>query len=753
MGDGAVYGELIGFRRHLRPEIVQGEAVYLFSENGVTALQGKHVEMLAKLLDGTRDLPALLRELPEDVPADQVRRILERLGAAGLVGTRNRADVSPASGAGDAAALAYWDAAGLDAAQAVNNTTSARVRLIAVGDTPVTAMADALRRAELDVNDDDADFSVVLCHDYLAPELSTIDKLHRETGTPWLLSRPTGAQVWVGPVFTPGDGACWHCLAARLSANRTAEAHVQAVRGRAGPATRPRVCLPSVTATALEITALEATKWLAGYRHAGQREIWVYDSLDLRTSHHAVRPRPQCPECGNEDLVSARANRPVRIEPRPKRTTDGGGHRSASPREVLDTYRHLISPITGVIKDLRQDTRGHEFFNSYRSGTNAAAGSGLSGLRSTLRCETGGKGMTPLQAEVGALCEAVERYSGTYHGDEFIERGRYRALADEAVHPDSFQLFHPKQFVDRSEWNAAHAAFQHVPTPFDEDSLLDWTPVWSMTNRCHKLLPTGSLYYGAPAPASVTAHSNGCAAGASLEDAILQGLFELIERDAVALWWYNRTPLPAVDLASAHDPYVDELVGVYSDLGREVWALDLTADLDIPVYAAVSRKTTGQREDIMFGFGAHLDPRIALRRALTELNQIMPPVLSITARQWSTMDIDLRRWLLNATVENQPYLVPDGTRPLDAHTVTPTGDLSTDIRDVQTRLEALGMELLVLDQTRPDVGLPVVRVVVPGLRHFWSRLGPGRLYDVPVRLGRLNRPTDFVDMNPIPLFL
>ena len=51
-----------------------------------------------------------------------------------------------------------------------------------------------------------------------------------------------------------------------------------------------------------------------------------------------------------------------------------------------------------------------------------------------------------------------------------------------------------------------------------------------------------------------------------------------------------------------------------------------------------------------------------------------------------------------------------------------------------------GIEVLVLDQTQPDIGLPVVKVIAPGLRHFWPRFGPGRLYDVPVRLGRLRRP-------------
>jgi ribosomal protein S12 methylthiotransferase accessory factor len=47
----------------------------------------------------------------------------------------------------------------------------------------------------------------------------------------------------------------------------------------------------------------------------------------------------------------------------------------------------------------------------------------------------------------------------------------------------------------------------------------------------------------------------------------------------------------------------------------------------------------------------------------------------------------------------------------------------------------------------------VAKVIVPGMRHFWSRLAPGRLYDVPVALGRLSSPTPYEELNPIPMFL
>ena len=63
--------------------------------------------------------------------------------------------------------------------------------------------------------------------------------------------------------------------------------------------------------------------------------------------------------------------------------------------------------------------------------------------------------------------------------------------------------------------------------------------------------------------------------------------------------------------------------------------------------------------------------------------------------------------------------------------------------------ERQGLDFLVLDQTRPDIEVPVVRVIVPGLRHFYRRFGPGRLYDVPVKLGWLEQPLKEEELNPI----
>jgi ribosomal protein S12 methylthiotransferase accessory factor len=120
-----------------------------------------------------------------------------------------------------------------------------------------------------------------------------------------------------------------------------------------------------------------------------------------------------------------------------------------------------------------------------------------------------------------------------------------------------------------------------------------------------------------------------------------------------------------------------------------------------------------------------------------------------------TADPETAHWLRTATTANQSYLLPaDGpARTAASYPRAWADDLTEDVRACQALVERAGMEMLVLDQTRPEVGLPVAKVIVPGLRHFWARFAPGRLYDVPVRLGWLPEPLAEDELNPVAMFL
>jgi oxazoline/thiazoline synthase len=751
---------LIGFKGHLRVETVPAEAVYLISERGVTALSGPSIERLAPLLDGTRSLEQVKREVAPDLPEAEVSNLVTRLSDASLIGFRS----PPSAVKRDAAADAYWQLAGLDADQVASALDEATVEIVAVGAVDAAAAAEACAASGLPVSETgsgQAAFSLVLCENYLDAELDAINARHLAGGRPWLLAKPVGPDLWTGPVFEPGTGACWACMATRLQGNRHSELLVQRVLGSHGRVRPPRASLRACDAVGIQMAALETAKWLAGVRNETQNAIHILDTLTMNGRHHAVARRPQCSVCGDVGLVSARASKPVAIRSRPKTAPAGNGHRTLGPEQVLEAYGHLVDPVTGIVSELRRDPRGPSFLHSYLSGPNRAMAAGcLAAMRAGLRAQSGGKGATDIEARVGALCEAIERYCGSRFGDEPVLRGRFTDFGPKAVHPDDCQLFDERQFADRARWNAVCADLHHVPEPFDDEAVIDWTPMWSLVTNEQKLLPTELLYYNSdPArrTASLLANSNGNAAGTSLEDAIVQGFFEVVERDAVALWWYNRTPQPAVDLDSFCDPWVVGLRGMYERLNREIWVLDVTSDLGIPAMAAVSRRIDKPAEDILLGFGAHFDPHVALRRALTEVGQMLPAVVNTTAdgRGYGVNDSHLMSWWMGATVDDQPYLAPGSGPAVRAadYSYTPRADLAGDIDEICAIARRADRDILVLDQTRPDINLPVVKVVVPGLRMFWPRFAPGRLFDVPVHLGRLAEPTPYDQLNPIPLNL
>jgi ribosomal protein S12 methylthiotransferase accessory factor len=244
-----------------------------------------------------------------------------------------------------------------------------------------------------------------------------------------------------------------------------------------------------------------------------------------------------------------------------------------------------------------------------------------------------------------------------------------------------------------------------------------------------------------------------------MQDAILQGFMELVERDATAIWWYNRLRVRAIDITAFGDPYFAHWTAQYAALNRRTWLLDITTDLGIPTVVAVSYRVDKPVQDILFALGSHFDVRIAIGRAMSEMNQFLTAVAHMPADGTGRYLFDdpcQVEWWSTATLEAHPYLVPDGSiapaGPAD-FVDRSTDDLAADVRVCQEIVERAGMEMLVLDQTRPDIGLPVARVVVPGMRHFWPRYAPGRLFDVPVRRGQLPAPTPESDLNPVAMFL
>ena len=615
---------------------------------------------------------------------------------------------------------------------------------------------------------------MVLTDDYLQPELAAINQQALESQQSWLLVKPVGSVLWLGPVFVPGETGCWDCLAHRLRGNREVEASVlrqkQAQQGRNGHLMgclpTARATLPSTLQTGLQFAATEIAKWVVKHHVNATApgttrfptldgKIVTFNQTILDLKSHILIKRPQCRTCGDGEILQRRGFEPLKLESRRKHFTHDGGHRAVTPEQTVQKYQHFISPITGVVTELvRLSDPANPLVHTYKAGHSFGSATSLRGLRNTLRHKSSGKGKSDSQSRASGFCEAVERYSGIFQGDEPRKRATVAEMGDLGIHPERCLHFSDAQYANREALNAqgSAAAYRWIPHRFDPSQAIDWTPVWSLTEQRHKYLPTAICYYNYPLPEDIRfckADSNGNAAGNTLEEAILQGFMELVERDSVALWWYNRLSRPAVDLSSFDEPYFADLEEFYrKQLNRELWVLDLTADLGIPAFAGLSRRTVGSSERVSIGFGAHFDPTIAILRALTEVSQVG---LELDKIPDDKLTGESRDWMLNVTLETHPCLAPDPSQPLKTASDYPkrwSDDIYTDVMDCVKTAQAAGLETLVLDQTRPDIGLNVVKVIIPGMRTFWSRFSPGRLYDVPVKLRWLNAPLTEEEMNP-----
>lgn len=734
---------------HFQVEFVDSQGVFLLGQEDVVWLGGALHHALLAGMDGRRTVEALVESLEARFPAVELYYALERLAARGYL-MEAEPEVPRAH-------AAWWNALGVSATHAHEALAAAKVRLAFVGEVPeARVLEEALDAAGLQRVERGADLTLAVVDDYLRPALGELNREALASGRPWVLARLTGRVGWWGPRFVPGITACWECLAQRLRNSRLAHQFVEEQRGQGFlPQTHLGATEGSVRAAA-HLLATTVARGLVTGEDSLASTLVTLDLVALRTEHHAVVRRPQCPVCGDAGLVARRQAQPLVLTSRRKAFTQDGGHRLHSPEETLRRYEHHISPLTGVVQHLKPLPMGRgELTPIIDSGPNFARRSeDLEFLRKTLRTRSTGKGKTPAQARASALCEAIERYSGVFQGDEARRRDTLAGLGADALHPHRLLLFSERQYRLREQLNAAQPSrMQRVPHPFDEQRTIEWSPAWSLTHGAMRYVPTAVCYFNHSdgAPSFCWADSNGCAAGNSVEEAFLQGFLELAERDAVALWWYNRVRRPRVDLEGFDEPYLRQLTAHYHALGRELWVLDLTQDLGIPAFAAISRDVGRTPERISIGFGAHLEARIGILRALTEMNQFLPLLESNVP---APPDSEVGRWMASATLEGHPYLVPaEAPVRTAAHFARQwSEDVREDVELCVERAWRLGLETLVVDQTRPDIGLTVVRVLVPGLRHMWSRFAPGRLYDIPVQLGWLARPTPEEQLNPISIF-
>jgi ribosomal protein S12 methylthiotransferase accessory factor len=234
--------------------------------------------------------------------------------------------------------------------------------------------------------------------------------------------------------------------------------------------------------------------------------------------------------------------------------------------------------------------------------------------------------------------------------------------------------------------------------------------------------------------------STGSAAGPSRDAAALHGLLELIERDAVSLWWrggqFGRSIPPQHEASVIAENVLQQLRQSVTGR-RRTWLLDITTDIGVPCVAAVSCRPDGSG----FAFGLAARPRLtaAVHSAILEMCQLELADAIIAAKRRERGDealnaqdrTHLRRAMINA---DQCALLQPVTEAA-THRAIKTTEASVIFELIVQRLRKLGIETLCIDLMRQRFAIPVVRVIAPGLQLEPSEIVTARLRDTIARTG------------------
>jgi bacteriocin biosynthesis cyclodehydratase domain-containing protein len=730
------------FAPNLSVYVLPPDVVCLYSEDRKFLLHGKLYCAIAYAIgEGGKSFGTLIRDLEKDFPSDTIHEALTRL--------LDRRYVLPASSSSKGVVAGYWASLGLPPEIARQNLQRCRVRIQSIDVQGEAELGAALSDLGVRVVKRSPNLTVTLVNDYLEARLADLNRQHLSDGAPWVLVQPSGIFPLVGPVFRPGQGACWTCLAERMKRNREVKALLD--RRQARPVVVSPLAQQTFGQSAIQLAAVEIAKSIAtDFRTQLGDQIISLDLLGSTIVKHHVAVRPQCPSCGRKKLRDPRrAPASVELDAGSKVVMTSGGYRSISSSATVARFRRHVSPLTGVVSRLEPIQADLPLATNYHAKHNFSGPSEtVHELRAGLSGGSFGKGSTAEQGEASALMEAIERYSGIFQGDEIRAKRRFTDFPPgEAIPPNEVLLFSDAQLRQGSAGTPGSDEEDAIPALFDPSSKIEWSPIWSLRDARFKYLPTSLLYFFYTGAAAFAADSNGCAAGNTLEEAMVQGFLELVERDAYAIWWYNRLQRPELDLGPFDGHFVRDLQKRLAQAGRRLWVLDVTSDLGIPTFVAVTHWMQNGQENIEFGSGAHFDARIALLRALTELNQF----LSLGLMGGGTGEKPSLDGVAPLRLQDHPYLTPSGNPMVQRGVNSKFGHLDTreQVMACVSLAKQSGLDFLVLDQTRPDIEAPVVRVIVPGLRHFYRRFAPGRLYDVPVKLGWHDRPLKETELNLI----
>ena len=561
-----------------------------------------------------------------------------------------------------------------------------------------------------------------------------------------------GDEAIIGPAAGPGP--CPTCLGRRWQAVRPAWLRDALELGGGTTAMGvPPWTLPFVADMLAALAAHLGTLPLTD-----PAPLLRLDLATLRVTGTALLADSQCPACGDPVDDSAEGAR-FAPRPRPKRAPTDFRVRD------LDDYdlpaRAMVDPTAGVlgaglVPDLISTT------TSSVTGLFTQRSGGY--LRETY---WGGHTADYRHSFRVGMLEGLERFAGMQpRGRRTRVVASLDSLGDTALDPRTCGLYTPELY-------AAEPAVR----PFTTDREIPWVWGWSLRDDRPVLVPEVLTYYSAEgglAARFVQETSNGCASGGCLEEAVLFGLLEVVERDAFLLSWYGRADLPEIDPASVRRPESRALIDRLAMIGYTARFFDTRVSFPIPVVTAMAVRDDGGLGALCFGAGAGLDPEDVLAAALSEIATDAPNLRGWAERDRSRLQPMATDFGQVLGLHDHPMLygLPEMSRhadfllaarrekvPLDSLAVPLADDLTEDLRWCVDVLAGRGFDVIAVEQTSPEqaaLGLATAGVLVPGLVPIdfgWRRqraLSMPRLRTAFREAGRTDRDLTDADLNLAP---
>jgi len=363
-------------------------------------------------------------------------------------------------------------------------------------------------------------------------------------------------------------------------------------------------------------------------------------------------------------------------------------------------------------------------------------------------------------AKALSLMESLERlFTLEYCDPTWIVSKRYSEVRDRALDPRLFPLYSERQYKD-PEFGLRR---------FDPEEAIQW--IWGIrVSDSEPILVPFELIYGSRPRPLYRNNSNGSAAHSSLHHAILNGIYETVERDSLMVTWFNEMSLPLVELAETDfDPFA--VRKQLEQLSFELIHVDLTTDLQIPVILGILRDRLNP-DVFLLSMASSLDSQQLLRKLYKELVQFSHPYSvdrtyyqseishASSPERVLTFRDHLSFYQHREKIPKASFLTasssrkPFGAGPICSQPESVKQELERIVRQLQSR----GYETIAVDCTAPflkNLDLYAVKVLIPGLQplhagHKYAPLGGARLRQVARQMGLASREKTFEELNPWP---